>query len=59
MDLVIETDPSSEDADEEMRKYHFWIKDAGENKFESVVNTYYKFINLFVFMYAIDDREAF
>lgn len=55
MDLMIkrvETDYS-------IVNYHFWMKRADDNNFQSVVDIYYKFIDLFIFMFSLTDKTSF
>jgi GTPase SAR1 family protein len=40
-------------------KYHFWIRELNDHKFDSVINVYYRTISMFIFMYSITDRNSF
>lgn len=55
MDFILKT----EDDSLHRKKYHFWIRELNEHKFDSLVKMYYKFISLFIFVYSVTDRSSF
>jgi GTPase SAR1 family protein len=40
-------------------KYHFWIRELCDHKFDSVIQVYYRTISMFIFMYSITDRSSY
>jgi len=55
MDFMLKTE-----ADEVLEtKYHFWIRELNEHKFDDLVKVYYKIISVFVFVYSTNDRNSF
>jgi len=55
MDFMLKTE-----ADDLLeRKYHFWIRELNEHKFDALVKVYYKIISVFVFVYSTSDRNSF
>lgn len=41
------------------KKYQFWIRELFNDRYDSLIKIYYKSIQLFVFVYSLDDRESF
>lgn len=39
--------------------YKFWLRDPSDEKIEPLIKVYYKSINLYIFIYRIDDRKSF
>jgi GTPase SAR1 family protein len=55
MDFILKT----EEEGSIQTKYHFWIRELNDHKFDSVIKVYYRTISMFIFMYSVTDRSSF
>jgi len=55
MDLIIKTRKESGCE----TKYQFWLKALNDNRFDGLINVYYRNASIFFFTYSITDRKSF
>jgi len=41
------------------KTYQFWIREVPDNRYTPLIQIYYKSVQMFVFVYSIDDRNSF
>jgi len=41
------------------KKYHFWIQELEDNRYDTYIKLYYHTVQLFIFVYSVDDHKSF
>jgi GTPase SAR1 family protein len=42
-----------------MKKYHFWIQELVDNRYDTYIKLYYPAVQCFIFVYSVDDHKSF